>query len=133
MPARRMSVSTTWPSPGALAVVERLEDADHAQQARGRVGHAEPVPGRVTTGRGRALLVLEPAERLRGLVGAGPRGQRSGTAVSGEVAADDRGVDRARLLVPEAESLGDTGAEVVVDHVGSRRSAGGRSPARPAT
>ena len=105
---------------GAVAFAERLQHADGREQAGGGVAHAEAVPVGVAAVRGRALLVLEPGDRLSHLVDARPPGERPGVAVRREVAVHDARVHRLGLFVSEPEALRDAGAQVVVHDVGGR-------------
>jgi hypothetical protein len=105
---------------GAVAFSQRLQHTDDRQQTRGGVTHAEAVPRGVAAVRGRALLVLVPADRLSHLVDTRPRRERAGVPVRGEVAEHDARVRRPGRFVTEPEALGDAGAQVVVDHVGRR-------------
>ena len=115
-----MSADTCLGLPGTVALAQRLQHADDREESCGGVAHAEPVPARMAPVVGAALLVLEPGDGLPHLVDARPVCERAGVAVAGHVTVHDSRVGGLRLLVAEAESLGDTGAQVVVEHVGRR-------------
>ncbi len=107
---------------GDVALQQRGEDADGAEQPGGEVGDGNADPHRAFARR--AGDRHQPAHALRDLIEARPLVIGAVLAEAGDAAIDDARIDLAQALVIDAELGLDVGAEVLDHHVGlSRRGA----------
>ena len=105
------------PLAGALAVAQRLDDGGGRDDPVAGVAVGRHLPDRRRAVVRAARLVRRAGQGVAHLVVARQRRARPVALEAAGVAVDDRRVDRPRLLVADAEALGDAGAHVVVDDV----------------
>ena len=102
---------------GGVPVVQRLHGTDREEVAVAEVTH-RCAEERTTAATAATVLPLLTAEGGAHLVGAGQVLRGSHAVEPSALAVDDAGVDGAEVVVPDAETLGDTPAHVVGDDVG---------------
>jgi hypothetical protein len=107
-------VATCWPR--LLALEQRHQDAERAEQARAEIGDRDADPHRALSGQ--AGDRHQSAHALRDLVEARSVGVRSGLPETGNAGIDQLGIDLAQLRVVDAEPAFHVRAEILHHHVG---------------
>src|SRR5262249_8542299 len=108
-------------APGALARLERGEDAERAEQAGQQVGDRDADAGRLAALE--AGYGHQPGEALDDVVEAGAVGGGAILAVTGDGAIDDPGILRRYRPVADVQRLHHARPEVLDDDIGRLRQA----------